>query len=54
MHTVVAVTIRFPGELHHELRDAATNDRRSFNGEVVTLLEEALKERESKKIEPPR
>lgn len=39
---MIAVTIRFPDELHAALSEFAVEDRRSFNSEVVSLLEEAV------------
>lgn len=34
--------IRFPDELHARVARAADSDRRSFNAEVLWLLEQAL------------
>lgn len=36
------VTVRFPKELHVTLKALAEKERRSFNSQVIVLLEEAL------------
>ena len=51
---MTATNVRIPNDLHQRVKDEAQRDRRSNNAEIITLLEEALKERDSKKIEPPR
>ena len=38
----VKITIRVPDEVHQALRDAAGDDSRSLNGEIVYLLKCAL------------
>ena len=37
-----AVTVRFPKELHLQIKALAEKERRSFNGQVIVLLEAAL------------
>jgi predicted HicB family RNase H-like nuclease len=49
-----SISIRFPPEIHDRVKDSAAASRRSLNMEVVTLVEEALKEREAKKLKSPR
>jgi predicted HicB family RNase H-like nuclease len=36
------VSVRFPVDLHVRIVATAEQDRRSFNSEVLTLIEEAL------------
>ena len=38
-----AVTVRFPKELHLEVKALAERERRSFNAQVIVLLETSLK-----------
>lgn len=38
------VNIRFPDELHARIKEAAAQDRRSFNSEVLALIEASLPE----------
>ena len=40
------ITVRMDEALHERVKEAAIADHRSVNTEVVTLLEEALKDRE--------
>ncbi len=37
-----AVTVRFPKELHLAIKAIAEKERRSFNAQVIVLLEAAL------------
>jgi len=37
-----AVTVRFPKELHQAIKALAEQERRSFNSQVIVLLEAAL------------
>lgn len=39
------ITVRLPLELHERLAERAKRDRRSVNGEIVYLLEDALTDR---------
>ena len=36
----ISITVRFPPDLHAAIKQRATNDRRSFNGEVIWELEQ--------------
>ncbi|MGV8123131.1 MAG: Arc family DNA-binding protein [Candidatus Xenobiia bacterium LiM19] len=38
----VAITIRFPKDMADTIRELATDNRRSFNSEVVSLAEKAI------------
>ena len=51
---VASFRVRIPKWLHQELKDSAAAGLRSMNSQLIILLTEALKERESKKIEPRR
>lgn len=42
------LTVRLPDELHERIAKAAKADRRSVNGQIVKLLEEALAAREKR------
>lgn len=46
------LTVRLPDELHERLMRSAKTDRRSLNGQIVKLLEEALAARETQKERP--
>lgn len=39
------ITLRLPEEIHEQVAQAAKDDRRSLNAEIVRLLEEALANR---------
>ena len=41
MEHEIRLTIRLPADLHKRLADMARRDRRSLNGEMVALLEQA-------------
>lgn len=43
-----AVTVRFPKELHLAIKALADRERRSFNAQVIVLLEAALASRPSR------
>ncbi len=43
------ITIRIPADLHQELVEASEQDNRSLNGEIITLLKEALAARKQDK-----
>ena len=43
------VTIRFPTELHGRIKALAERDMRSFNSEVIWLLDRATTEAESER-----
>jgi hypothetical protein len=45
--TFVVTTIRVEADLLLRVREAARRDRRTLSGEIATLLEEALAEREN-------
>ena len=36
------ITIRIPADLHQELVEVSEQDNRSLNGEIITLLKEAI------------
>ena len=40
------INIRFPDDLHQLVKEAAAEERRSFNSEVLTLIEAALRSRQ--------
>lgn len=41
-----ALNLRLPDNLHSALTTLAQEDRRSLNSEIVTLLEQAVRDRE--------
>ncbi len=43
------ITIRIPTDVHALLIRLAAQDTRSLNGEIITLLREAIAKREGKK-----
>lgn len=40
------ITVRLPDDLHEQITEAAEDDDRSLNSEIVRLLRAALKNRE--------
>ena len=44
------VTFRLPDDLHERLVEAAEEDRRSLNGEILVLVEWALDERSHEEV----
>ncbi len=46
MEQEVRLTIRLPADLHRRLTNMAKRDRRSLNGEMVALLEQAAAQAE--------
>ena len=46
------VNIRFPDDIHASIKNAASQDHRSFNSEVLALIESALRDREADRKPP--
>jgi len=42
MSTLIGLMLRLPEDLHHALKDAATREARSLNGQIIFLLRKAL------------
>jgi len=47
--TVKKTTVYLPIELDAQIRQSATQERRSYNSQIIWLLEQALKRREHDK-----
>lgn len=43
------ITIRIPADLHQELVEVSEQDNRSLNGEIITLLKDAIDAHKKKK-----
>jgi hypothetical protein len=41
--TEVSITVRFPEDLHAQLKRIAEEERRSFNAQIIKMLEDAAK-----------
>ncbi len=48
---ITRFTMRLPGNLYADVMDEAKANRRSLHAEILVLLQEALEQREEKKIE---
>jgi predicted HicB family RNase H-like nuclease len=48
---VVTTTVRLPRKIHQQVAEAAETDRRSFNNELIALVEVALAGRAPVKAE---
>ena len=47
-HDKITTTVRLPRDLHRRVTTAAADDLRSFNNEVIALLESGLAHRDAK------
>jgi hypothetical protein len=54
MRDYTPINVRFPPPIYDAVTKAAAAERRSLNMQVLTLVEEALKEREAKIAQPQR
>lgn len=54
MTRLVAISARFPTDMYEQIKGGAIASRRSLNMELIVLVEEALKEREAKKLKAER
>lgn len=48
------ISVRFPPDVYDQVQTEAARHLRSLNMEIRTLVEEALKEREAKKLKAER
>ena len=52
-HATVRLTLRLPAELRNALQQAADGNTRSMNGQIVAILEQAMRERPDNLREAP-